>query len=218
MSEKGETTADEQAARRRADAAMERYAQGDEAAFGDLYDVLAPRLRRFALLRTGSTASADDLIQQTMLQLHLHRGRYVSGSPVFPWAFAIARNLLVDAWRGGAHECGAAPEDLEEPEDLVAAPDELLATRRRGRQVAADIAALPGHLREALTLTAIDGLTVAEAAAVIGVSCENVKVRTHRARKLLAKAEEDRQRTPGRSAEEVAEQPDFSTGALPLEP
>ena len=48
--------------RSRADQAMERYADGDDRAFGVLYDELAPRIHRFALRETRSHSAADDTV------------------------------------------------------------------------------------------------------------------------------------------------------------
>lgn len=87
-----------------ADRAMDRYAGGEEAAFGELYDELAPRLFRFALRWTGDRAAAEDAVQQTFLQLHSARQRFVRGGAVLPWAYAIARRLLIDLGRRQARQ------------------------------------------------------------------------------------------------------------------
>src|SRR5258708_5498548 len=79
-----------------ADGAMDRYASGDVEAFSVLYDLLAPRLYGFLLRQTRNPARAEDLVQQTLLQMHCARGRFIRGAPVTPWAFAIARRLLID--------------------------------------------------------------------------------------------------------------------------
>jgi RNA polymerase sigma-70 factor (ECF subfamily) len=83
----------ERLARARANRAMERYADGDDRAFSVLYDELEPRLRRFVLGLTGSEGAANDVIQQTMLEIHASRARFVRGAPVLPWAYAIARRI-----------------------------------------------------------------------------------------------------------------------------
>src|SRR5690242_16586481 len=51
------------------DAAMDRYARGDDAAFGEVYDRLAPRLFGFLLKYTRDHARVEDVVQQTMLQM-----------------------------------------------------------------------------------------------------------------------------------------------------
>src|SRR6266566_2911766 len=82
-----------------ADGAMDRYASGDVEAFSVLYDLLAPRLYGFLLRQTRNASQAEDLVQQTLLQIHCARGRFIRGAPVTPWAFAIARRLLIDESR-----------------------------------------------------------------------------------------------------------------------
>jgi RNA polymerase sigma-70 factor (ECF subfamily) len=82
-----------------ASGAMDRYACGDDAAFGDLYEALAPCLLGFLVRLTGDTSAAEDLLQQTFLQMHDARGRFARGADVTPWAMAIARRLFIDSTR-----------------------------------------------------------------------------------------------------------------------
>jgi RNA polymerase sigma-70 factor (ECF subfamily) len=82
-----------------ADLAMERYADGDDSAFATLYDELAPALYGYLLRQTGSSAVAEDGVQQTLLQIHCARDGFVRGAAVRPWAFAIARRLVIDGYR-----------------------------------------------------------------------------------------------------------------------
>src|SRR4051794_16522471 len=88
--------------RSRADLAMDRYADGDDSAFEILYDELAPRLHRFAFRDTGSRSAAQDAVQHVLLQIHSSRARFVRGAAVLPWAYAIARRLLMDGRRKAA--------------------------------------------------------------------------------------------------------------------
>src|SRR6202044_212579 len=85
-------------------AAMERYSKGDDAAFAVVYDAIAPRLYRFLLRQTRDPGRAEDLLQQTMLHIHRARDRFIPGAEVTPWAFAIARRLVVDGVRRGRRE------------------------------------------------------------------------------------------------------------------
>src|SRR5262245_7518273 len=105
--------------------AMDRYADGDVSAFDVLYDELAPRLRAMLRRKGCDSALTEDLIQQTFLRLHCARAHYRRGQEVVPWAFAIARRLLIDAWRH------ADVERRQQPEAEVIPPpgpeDELIA-------------------------------------------------------------------------------------------
>src|SRR5262249_56263167 len=69
-----------------ADAAMERYARGDEAAFAGLYDAIAPRLLGFLHKATRDAFAAEELMQETLLHIHPARGSFISRSPVLPRA------------------------------------------------------------------------------------------------------------------------------------
>src|SRR5204862_7652843 len=82
-----------------ADLAMARYGAGDDAAFADVYDVVAPPLERYLLKHSRDRALSEDLLQQTFLKMHRHRGAFLPGSAVMPWAFAIALRLLIDRIR-----------------------------------------------------------------------------------------------------------------------
>src|SRR5258705_9122288 len=80
-----------------ADTAMERYANGNDAAFAELYDTIAPRLLGFLRKATRDDSASEDLMQQTFLQIHQARGSFIAGAPVMPWALAIAKRLMIDS-------------------------------------------------------------------------------------------------------------------------
>jgi RNA polymerase sigma factor (sigma-70 family) len=172
-----------------ADRAMERYACGDEAAFAILYDEVAPRLHRFALRWTRSRSAAEDTVQQTLLQMHAARHRFVPGSAVVPWAYAIARRLLIDLGRRNGREELRA-NDVRDPEEPSSAPspEEALHRRRMEAEARLDLAALPCGWREAFELVKFEGLSVAETAEVLGITRGMVKIRTHRATAALRAA------------------------------
>ncbi|MDP8998696.1 MAG: RNA polymerase sigma factor [Myxococcota bacterium] len=169
-----------------ADRAMERYAAGDEGAFGLVYDALAPRLYGYLLRQTrGDRARAEDLLQQTLLHIHRARDRFIAGAEVMPWAFAIARRLLVDAIRRSKRE--VLTEDGEpDPgvSDLPTALD-LVHGHELGAMVESVLARLPQSQRVAFELIKHEGLSVAEAAEVLGTTVAAVKLRAHRAYQAL---------------------------------
>ena len=181
----------------RADCAMDRYACGDEAAFVDLYDELAPRLYRFALRWTRSRSAAEDTVQQTLLQIHAARDRFVRGGAVVPWAYAITRRLLIDLGRREAREELRADDvrDSGEPTPALS-PDEALHRMRVAAEARRDLALLPSAWRDPFELVKFEGLSVAETAEVLGITRGMVKIRTHRATTALRKAMARRLRDP----------------------
>jgi RNA polymerase sigma-70 factor, ECF subfamily len=165
-----------------ADTAMERYAQGDESAFAAVYDSVAPRVHAYLIRQTRDRAVADDLLQQTLLQIHRKRGTYVAGLPVLPWAFAIARRLYIDECRRRRTDALWSARDVGEDDRRASAlPDDEFATREAARLVQAELARMPGNQRVAFELLKVDGLSHQEAAQALGTTVNAVKLRAFRA-------------------------------------
>lgn len=180
-----------------ANAAMDRYADGEEEAFGELYDLLAPRLFGFASKLTRNPTAAEDVVQQTLLQMHCARDRYRRGAEVVPWAFAIARRLVIDAHRRSAYQEVLGKEDDAEPPRSTDDPLEALESKRAAEVIARTLEAMPEGQREAFILVREEGLTMAEAASVLGSTEGAIKVRVHRASEALKAALAERNRSRG---------------------
>src|SRR5215472_14237070 len=138
---------------------MERYAAGDDAAFGLVYDALAPRLLAFLVRKTRNPEDAADLLQQTMLHVHRARGDFIAGAEVTPWAFAIARRLLADAGRRGGPRTQVDSEGLERHAAQTPRPDDLVHVRELEVHVRRTLAQLPASQRAAFELIRQDGLS-----------------------------------------------------------
>jgi RNA polymerase sigma-70 factor (ECF subfamily) len=171
-----------------ADAAMERYSKGDGAAFAELYDAIAPRLLGFLRKATRDDGSAEDLMQQTLLHIHRERGSFIPGARVMPWAYAIARRLMIDGARRRRLErrlfSDASADDdrtTYEPTAATAGADDLLHARRLEGRVLQRLGALPEGQRTAYRLLQQEGLSLKGAAEVLGTSVNAVKLRAHRA-------------------------------------
>jgi RNA polymerase sigma-70 factor (ECF subfamily) len=72
---------------------MVEYQSGRFEAFDELHAALAPVLRRYLLGQSRDAARADDLVQETFLQLHRARHTFNPEFPLTPWAMAIARHV-----------------------------------------------------------------------------------------------------------------------------
>src|SRR5260370_4498739 len=143
-----------------ASGAMDRYARGDDSAFSELYDALAPRLSSFLLRRTRDTTRAEDLLQQTFLQMHCARRHFAPGASATSWAFAIARNLLVDTYRKSAREIVADEDDHQERECVApgASPETIAQQRELVRRMQEQLARVPEAHRTAFELVQRDEL------------------------------------------------------------
>lgn len=172
------------------DALMERVLAGDARAFDALYRALAPRVRGFLRNLSGDDRIADDLTQVTFLKVHRARSTYQLGAPVEPWVFAIARRSFLDHRRARRRRPedlssdGSVPEPprVEESNDGFDRLDPQVAEALR-----TGLASLPDPQREAIMLLKVQGLSVADAAQVAGVTPGALKVRAHRGYEALRK-------------------------------
>jgi RNA polymerase sigma-70 factor (ECF subfamily) len=167
---------------------MERYAAGDDAAFEALYDALAGRLYGYIRRHVPDRQACDDLLQETFLRMHRARGTFVTGAAVLPWAFAIARRLVID--QAGRNRRSPRIVDDVDPEPVIPVtdtdrPEQALEARQLAQRLAGALAQLPDSQRTAFELLKQDGLTLAEAAAVLGTTATAVKLRAHRAYESL---------------------------------
>lgn len=169
---------------------MSRYAQGDTAAFVTVHRGLAPRVRGFLLRLCGDRALADDLTQETFLRMHRARGTFAEDAPVVPWALAIARNTFRDRLRTSTRE-RRIPEALTSSANAQEFPsheghgEQFVIAREVAETVRTTLAALPVSQREAFVLLRFEGLSVAEAAEILGASATAVKLRAFRAYEAL---------------------------------
>jgi RNA polymerase sigma-70 factor, ECF subfamily len=169
-----------------ADALMERYAAGDDAAFTPLYLALAPRVRSFLMRLSRGQRRADDVLQETFMRMHRARGNFERGARVLPWAFTIARNAFFDQARleGRRREDFREQDDRTGPAD-VSTPAMALEAEQTRALLEGAMHALPPNQREAFILVRFEGLSAADAAQVLDTTEANVRVRAHRAAETL---------------------------------
>jgi RNA polymerase sigma-70 factor (ECF subfamily) len=164
------------------DQAMENYLSGSARAFEDLYSALAPRLLACLRAYTHDEAMAEDLMQQTFLQIYCSRERFVRGSSLRPWAMTIARRLALDVLRRNRQEARLGRDHAPHPLDRA---DHILEARQLCGQLERGLTKLSQSERVAFELVRGEGLSVIEAASRLGISVNAVKVRNHRARRTL---------------------------------
>src|SRR5262249_8138607 len=153
------------------------YQGGSLDAFQELYAQLAAAVRRYLLHLTGGSEIADDLLQETFLQMHRSRAAYNPAYAVRPWVFGLARNVFLmnrrAAWRWAkVHEsCEALPEFPVLPEaDRLGSREEIRSC----------IANLPEDQAEALLLHHEWGFSFDEIAGMLGISAAAARARASR--------------------------------------
>jgi RNA polymerase sigma-70 factor (ECF subfamily) len=164
---------------------MARYARGEQAAFRQLFAVLAPRvLAFFHRSFPGESGTTDDLLQQTFLRLHRTRSSYREELPFRPWLFTIAARVRRDELRR-RHRHPAEPADGE-LEDGAAVVDAQRTTGQQDVTAVRDaIERLPESLRVVIHLHGYERLTFEEIARVLETTPGAVRVRASRAYERL---------------------------------
>jgi len=165
---------------------MLAYVRGQEGAYRELFARLAPVLLRIALRQLRRPADAQDILQQTFLQIHRARFDYDGRSKLRPWAITILLNLARDVLRrrGRWLESELDAERLP-AHDAAAGRGERAETSARVR---AAVACLPTPQREVIELHWFEELSFEDIGAVVGAQPGTVRVRAHRGYQTLRKA------------------------------
>ncbi len=172
-------------------------------------DVFGPLVRRyerelFGYLRryVGDDDLADDVFQNTFLQVFVKIQQYEVGRPARPWLYAIATNQAIDALRRRNRRTADRPADTVASSDedgqprplfeLLPAPgdgpSEVADQGEQRQRVRAAVDRLPELLRQAVILVYFQGLKYQDAADALEIPVGTVKSRLHAA---LTKLTED---------------------------
>jgi RNA polymerase sigma-70 factor (ECF subfamily) len=182
------TSQEEHDALEAADRAMAHYADGDDAAFATVFAAVGTRLLRFLRRLCGADDLAGDLLQETLLRMHQARGAFRPGAPVLPWSYTIARNVFLDAARARRRQ--PVPLSSVEPEghaevQVGAEAESALLAREAARAVERALARMTDARREAFVLIRFEGMSIADAAEILGTTENAVKLRAFQAYEAL---------------------------------
>jgi RNA polymerase sigma-70 factor (ECF subfamily) len=181
-----------------------RFCRGQVEAF----DVLVRRYERelYGYLRRylGDGSLAEDVFQNTFVQLYVKSGHYEAGRPVRPWLYTIATHQAIDALRrNGRHQAvslerasgqGSAEPDgelyglLEMLESRGPSPVEAASAEERKLRVRASVDQLPEFLRQVLIMAYYQGMKYREIADALRIPVGTVKSRLHAALVKLQEA------------------------------
>jgi RNA polymerase sigma-70 factor (ECF subfamily) len=159
----------------------------DRASYYRLLHELAPVLRGvvnrgFARYGLGFE-DVEDVVQETLLALHLKRHTWDDRRPFFPWVRTIAQNKLVYNLRRRGHRTQIPLDDVSE---TLAA--DALSAEINGVDAERMIARLKGRQRDIVVAISIEGVSAREVGERFGMTEGAVRVALHRALQSLAKA------------------------------
>ena len=162
---------------------------GDAKAYRNLLKELAPYLRM--VLRGSAAASGlgaadiEDVVQETLLAVHLKRQTWKTSEPLTPWLRAIARNKMVDFLRKRGRG-GQVQLPIDDVLETLAAPE--AEPQLTPEDVDKTLKIINGRQREVVRAIAVEGLSTAEAAARLSMNEGAVRVALHRGLTAIAAA------------------------------
>ena len=156
-----------------------RVADGDQAAFARLYDMLSPRAFGLILRVLVDRSQSEEVLQEVFLEIWQSAARFAPNKGQGrSWVLTIAHRRAVDRVRSAQastdRDVRAGFRDMDVAHDGVAEEVEL---RIEGERVSEALAALPDPQREAITLAYFGGYSQSEIAALVGAPLGTIKTR-----------------------------------------
>jgi RNA polymerase sigma-70 factor, ECF subfamily len=160
---------------------------GNSGAYRRLLEALALFLRtlvRQGFVRAGlGAADVEDVVQETLLAIHLKRQTWDAGQLFTPWVRAIARNKLIDNMRRRGNRTELPIEDFIDVLPAEAAGEQLSA-----READKLLSVLGGRQQEIVRAICLEGASIREAAGRFSISEGATRVALHRGLSALAAA------------------------------
>jgi RNA polymerase sigma-70 factor (ECF subfamily) len=180
---------------------LSRFCRGQTETFGVLVRRYERELYGYLRRYLGDGSLAEDVFQNTFLQLYLKIGQYEPGRPVRPWLYTIATHQAIDALRRNArHQILSLDQKREDSSDgelrnlldtlesRGPAPMDNVSAEERKEKVRASVDRLPDFLRDVVILAYYQGLKYREIADILDIPVGTVKSRLHAALGKLQEA------------------------------
>ncbi len=159
---------------------MVRVAEGDDKAFGVMYDRHSTAAYSLAYRICGTRAAADDVVQEAFLSLWRAGGRYdASRGSVRTWVLGIVHNRAIDALRRATvhSKRRSSDEGIEERFEAPERTDAEVARRAEAASVRGALDALPADQQKVIELAYFGGFTHTEISDMLGAPLGTVKGR-----------------------------------------
>ncbi len=168
--------------------AVAKALAGDRKALSSLLRGLQLRVYRFILRQAASSQDAEDLTQETFIEVQRKLASFQGNARFSTWVLGIAQNIVRN-YRNRApifRHPTVSDDVLDHHADTRAGPHEQLMTDARLRALQDGMERfLTPELREALLLISLEGLDYGQAATILNIPLGTVKTRVFRARRLL---------------------------------
>ena len=177
-----------EADRSRLIALVELARKGDADAFGLLYDHYQSSVYRFLFYRTRSSQLAEDLTSETFFRALRSMSNFRwQGKDFGAWLMTIARNLATDHFKSGRARLELTTEDMGVHDDATEGPEAAVLAGLTNEILLTALKSLPDEQRDCLIMRFLQGMSIAETAAVLGRSDGAIKQLQLRGVRNLAK-------------------------------
>ncbi len=183
---------------------LDYRATGNEPLFAQLVGRYERELYNYLQRYLGNASAAEDVFQQTFLQVHLKQDQFEEGRKFRPWLYTIATNQAIDFQRRNRRHRAVSLDqglrhdgdsDLGTLLDLMAtdapSPIAQLEAEEQRTWMNRAVSELPESLQGAVNLVYYQGLKYREAAEVLEIPVGTVKSRMHTALLKLNQAWSD---------------------------
>ncbi|WP_224546021.1 sigma-70 family RNA polymerase sigma factor [Mesorhizobium sp. CA16] len=155
---------------------------GDERAYADFLHGIAALVRGFVRRKiVQGGVDPEDVVQETLLAIHVKRHTWRPDAPVLPWVYAIARFKLIDAFRRRGRRIEV---EIDEIAETFAEPETETVSER---DINRALDGLPPAQRSVVASISVDGHSIGETASKLGISETAVRVSLHRGLAAIAK-------------------------------
>jgi RNA polymerase sigma-70 factor (ECF subfamily) len=169
---------------------VSRAQAGDHEAFGELYDRYVDVVYRYIYYRVSNATLAEDLTSETFLRALRRIGSYTwQGRDFGAWLVTIARNLIADHFKSGRYRMEVATSDLVEAgaDRSEDGPENEVLTSITNEALLEAVKRLNPEQQECVSLRFLQGMSVAETAAIMGKNEGAIKALQYRAVKSLSR-------------------------------
>lgn len=156
--------------------------EGDERAYADFLHQTAALVRGFVRRKiVQGGVDPEDVVQETLLAIHVKRHTWRQDAPVLPWVYAIARFKLIDAFRRRGRRIEI---EIDQIAGSFAEPETETVSER---DINRALDGLPPAQRSVVSSVSVEGRSIGETAAKFGISETAVRVSLHRGLAAIAK-------------------------------
>ena len=172
--------------------------EGSISAFEELFGRYKKPILNFIYRLIGNRETAEEVAQETFIKAYNSLGIFDPKRKFSTWLYTIARNLAKNSIRDkkyfrdislegtvfGNEECLRLKNTIADPN---ARPDIIAQDNELAEEAQKVLGSLPIEYKEVITLCSIQGLSLKEAAAIIGCSIASVSIRLNKAKMLFMK-------------------------------